>query len=234
LHAGEPDARTAEHVSACVACRAYLDGLEAAQARFAARGDAAAFLAGVTTAAAREAAEPTRSAGRETPASAPVLRPSRPWRAPAFAAAAAAAALAFVLLRPPPGDTGPADDVADRLKGAPVVAAIVLRDGAQHRETGTVSVRAGDRLRFEVSTTEAGPLRVDLLDMTTAPPARRTLFEGAPSPGTTLTPDALVVEAGATNAWILAGPPEAVGAATADVAASASPRLGRLRLVSAP
>jgi len=51
-----------------------------------------------------------------------------------------------------------------QLKGDLGIAAVVLRDGEQARHAGTVMMRAGDRLRFEVTVPKAQIVLVALVE----------------------------------------------------------------------
>lgn len=201
FHAGEPDASTAAHVGKCAECAEYLASLEEARASFAQRPGAGDFLDRVT-------------------ASSPGTPPQRRRLFTGLLIAAALMAVfigrwAFVrtLGEPSPGE---------RLKGGPVLAAIVLRDGVQRRETGTITLRAGDRVRFEVG--GAGPLRVVVQE---AGGPARTLYDGPAPETTTILPDTLAVDDRPTEATVLAGPPDAV-------ARGPGPEVASLRLTSGP
>ena len=215
LQAGEHDAEAAAHVDGCEACRAYVDGLEASRAVFLAREAPADVVRRL------RAAEPERHV--------PWMR----WLAGVVAVGAVAAVVWVVLPKAAleVSDPGGADSGHDsvRVKGAAVrIAAIVEHaDGHQSRESGTVQVTAGDRLRFEVSLAVPMTVTVALLDDSGS---LSTLVAAAPlAAGQHLPERTLRVDAKPTHVWVVAGTPEAVAAA---VAARRFDGVAALRIVS--
>ena len=204
-HAGEPDPATEAHVGECTPCAAYVESLEGAREAFALRPGADDFLKRVAGAAV------------EAP-----RRPERRWAVVGLLAAAALliAVVGRSLL------TGPAETAppGERLKGGPILAAIILREGTQRRETGSVRVRAGDRVRLEVTVEQAGPLRVELQEADAAP---RVFFDAPVAAGVTALPEALAVDARPTDATFRAGRPEVL-------ATQGAPDVATLHLTSGP
>lgn len=127
------------------------------------------------------------------------LRSRRWWIAPlAVAAIAAVAALVLVPIEGPP---------AVRLKGGTSLAVVRDRGGEQIRATDAVEVRAGDRLRFEVTLAEAAPLTLGVQEGDTWTP----LVEARPLPaGTHLLEATVQVDDRPTHVQVLAGPADAV------------------------
>ena len=158
IAAGDADPGASAHVESCEACTLYVGRLREQSARFGAENDARAFVARV---AARRGREPARSrVARVAWAMAPVL-------------AAAAVLLLLVRVRPHESALAPAATSEQtvtasspreaRFKGGLVVVVVREREGAQQRFAGPLQVRAGDRLRVEVSTDHDGPLAAGLL-----------------------------------------------------------------------
>lgn len=153
LAAGDDDAAARAHVAACEACAQYLDGLRARAERFRAANDAGAF---VQRAAVRSARRRAARWSRAATIAAPLV--------------AAAAVLVWVRGRPrdathtAPATRPPAAYAPDlRFKGGLAVAVIRDRGGRQERLAGDIHVRAGDRVRVEVSTDHESPVTAGLL-----------------------------------------------------------------------
>jgi hypothetical protein len=158
IAAGDLDSTASVHLESCEACTRYVDQLRAGSARFRAENDARAFVARV------EARRPTRHARSAALRAAGAVVPI---------AAAAALLLLWVRARPqdgalpPPPTTEPAGPAGEpreaRFKGGLVVVVVREREGIQQRFSGPLQVRAGDRLRVEVSTDHDGALTAGLL-----------------------------------------------------------------------
>ena len=156
IAAGDSDAGASAHVESCEACALYVGRLREQSVRFRAENDARAFVA---RAAARRGREPARSR---------VLRVA--W---AMGPVLAVALLLLVRARPHEGALAPAATSErtrrasgpgeGRFKGGLVVVVVREREGAQQRFAGPLQVRAGDRLRVEVSTDRDGPVAAGLL-----------------------------------------------------------------------
>ncbi len=136
--AGSPDPEVEAHVASCGACRAHVESLSAENAVFLAEQDPAEFVRQV-----RAAAEP---------------EPAKAWPRwlalglPALLAGAIALFIALPTTVPiSPAPTGNPDTDRVRFKGSFGLAIYVLRDGEQSRHTGRVTLRTGDRLRFELT-----------------------------------------------------------------------------------
>lgn len=162
--AGDADAGVAAHLATCDACTRHVAALRAESARFRATSNPAGFVAKAQAAAERRGC--SRRAASIT-------------RIGLVAAPLLAAALVLLGVRARPTDGGPglpattaptrtsspvaADTVGSRFKGGLVVAVVRERMGRQERLVGRLEVRAGDRLRVEVSTDHDGPLAAGLL-----------------------------------------------------------------------
>jgi len=199
LAAGVADESTKRHVDRCDACAAYVERLREGAAEFADQGPTAFEFAD-------QVAARTGAPGRGM------------WVGGAALALVAAAAATFFLVRPADEPMGPvamapsatetAGSPSTRFKGAPQLAVIRQRDGGQERLSAEAGVRAWDGFRVEVSVDAPTMLEVGVLsdDRTwvTLLPAKML------SPGTHLTPQALRFDNEPGDAWIIAGPPEAV------------------------
>ena len=203
LAAGDLDLDASAHVEACVECTRYVGQLRAQAARFRAGSDARTFVA---RAGARSGTRPARS---------PVARVA--WTAAALVTAAASLLL---LLRARPQDgvpapaptaeqAGPASprEVA-RFKGGLVVVVVREREGVQQRFSGPLQVRAGDRLRVEVSSDHDGALAAGLL--TDEGEWVQLLASSALEPGTHYSELAARFDDSPTRATLVVGDPAAV------------------------
>jgi hypothetical protein len=206
--AGDADAGVTAHLATCDVCTGHVEKLRGAAARFRASHDANAFVA---------RAQAGARAGERAP-----------WamRAGMVAAPLLAAALVLLVVRARPGDggaggvstgpsagasTGPA--VESRFKGGLVVAVVRERDGRQERLAGPFQVRAGDRVRVEVSTDHAAPLAAGLL--TDDGEWVTLLAPAALEAGTHYSEQAARFDESPTHATLLVGDPEDVGRARA-------------------
>lgn len=159
--AGDADEGVAAHLGSCEACARQVAELREQAARFRGANDADAFVAGAQASATRR------------------LRSSAIARIGFVAAPLLAAAVVLLLLRARPPDGAPglvtpgtvattapsttATTAESHFKGGMVVAVVREREGKQERLVGPFQVRAGDRVRVEVSTDHAGPLAAGLL-----------------------------------------------------------------------
>ena len=117
-----------------------------------------------------------------------------------------------VAVRPTAGpSTGPAAEL--RFKGGLVVAVVRERGGRQERLAGPFQVRAGDRVRVEVSTDREGPLAAGLL--TDEGEWVTLLAPVALEAGTHYSELAARFDESPTRATLLVGDPEEVGRARA-------------------
>lgn len=156
LAAGCADPDAEAHVNRCEPCARYVEGLRRALPAIT-EPDADAFVAALA-----DHASPRPRFGPRA-------------RQIAFAAAPllAAAALLVLVLRPapprpsPPGQgPDPTDTIVGgsvRFKGDVAIAVIRERRGEQERLVHEASVRAGDRIRLEVSSSAEGPLVAGVL-----------------------------------------------------------------------
>jgi hypothetical protein len=201
LAAGGGDEQAARHVASCERCRGYVQRLQQASASFVHREQAEAFADAVL---ARTASRPSGSWRRVVAVTVPVL-----------AAAAAVALLATPDDAPPervPG-SGPlaqrsTHEPAVRFKGRLQLAVVRQRDGDQRRLRVDAGIRAGDRLRAEVSLDRAMTVEVGVLDVegawvTLMPPQMLP-------PGTHYSPHAVRFDDAPSDAWVIAGTPQAV------------------------
>lgn len=231
LAAGDDEPAASAHVATCAACRDHVAALRRAVADFAASPAAVPAWLTATGAPPVHGERPHRLVGD---AIEPVGQPSPAGREPhpgrarrAWLSRVAlvggpllAAALVLLVLRtsPPaaPGDPGAAGAAARtgdassgvRFKGPREVAVIRERAGQQERVVGAVSVRAGDRLRLEVSLAEPGPLAAGVLDAQGA-----WVLLLAPSEltaGTHFSERAVRFDEQPTSGRLLVGPPLAV------------------------
>lgn len=195
---GEPDPEVAELVERDDEARRYVDGLGEEREQFLGRDDPDDFVRAIRR---RAEAEAPRQGSR--------------WWLWAPAGLAAVAALVIVVWAgpggaPEPGSVGPGDPPGEtiRLKGKVELALVLLRAEEQSRLTGEVSVQAGDRLRFELTVPEEGPLSVAILeDGEVSPLVEAKRF----TVGKHFLEQALKVDgAEPLDAKVVAGPPEAV------------------------
>jgi hypothetical protein len=152
-HAGElaaPQVRAAaEHLDACPRCR------ERKQAMLA---NAQNFLAGFPPESLRRSGN-AQSADRPT-ASPPRSRRSRWWAWGIAAGGLGAAAAVLLLARPAPRPREAGDESATRFKGGEHIGFFVKRQSQVFAGIDGQKVRAGDRLRFVVTTTRPRQLAI--------------------------------------------------------------------------
>jgi len=203
LAAGDPDPDAEAHVADCEACREYLDAL---------REELGAWRR-----------SPARERGLERlREAAPAGSNVRYLRWASIAAApllVAAALMLFIGRKPSPagGGTSAVPPVTAapglRFKGPPEVAVVVEHAGVQHRFTGAVVVRAGDRLRVEVSVARPTPIAAGVLtrDHHYVP----LLLPAELDAGTHFSGKAAQFDAEPTTGWVIVGSPDAVRAAQA-------------------
>jgi predicted anti-sigma-YlaC factor YlaD len=181
LALGDRDPQAERHVAGCEECRGYIERAAAAAAQFAA-------AAGPSSAAFAQA---TRQ------------RLTRRRRATVLGGLGAVAAAALVLVFILPHAEPPV-----RFKGGPQLAVVRDRAGVQARAAAAVSVRAGDRLRVEVSLDQPGEVGVAFLGedgswVVLLAPRRLP-------PGTHWSEQALRFDDHPTAGVILAGAPDAL------------------------
>jgi hypothetical protein len=234
LAAGLGDREAEAHIAGCAPCARYVEGLRARLAP-PSEGEAEAFvasLAGELPPASQVSSAASLASLPALPsASSPEAAPSRRGLGPRarFIAAAApllaAAALLLLVLRPAPpappppapprpGGAGPAaDGGAVRFKGEVAVAIVRDRGGDQERLVHEASVRSGDRIRVEVSSSAGGPLLAGVLaDDGTWLPLLEAPFAEA---GTHFSERAARFDAEPTEGAVLAGRPDEVERARA-------------------
>ncbi len=229
--AGDADEGVTAHLVACEACTQHVEKLRGQAARFRGSHDANAFVARAQAAAQRRERE--RKAESEPEGDRRTLRASWVVRVVGVVAGPLlAAALVLLLVRARPGDgggagagvgpsvtggpttgasTGPATE--SRFKGGLVVAVVRERGGRQERLAGPFQVRAGDRIRIEVSTDRDGPLTAGLL--TDQGEWVMLLAPFALEAGTHYSEQAARFDDSPTRATLLVGHPEDVGRARA-------------------
>jgi hypothetical protein len=225
LAAGGDDLDANAHLSRCAACANYVEALRRTSPPWSAR-EAEAFVAR----AERSFAPPGGPAGRPFEPTSPAHRSDR---GRAFAAQTrrlalvatpllAAAAALLIALRPgpppaqapgaPPAQAPGAASVSDagsvHFKGELALAIVRERDGAQERLVHAADVRAGDRVRLEVSSPQAGPLLAGVL---ADDGAWLTLIDDASAGvGTHFSERAARFDAEPTEGFVLAGRPDDV------------------------
>jgi hypothetical protein len=203
MAAGNADAETAAHVNECAACAAYVTSLATQAKAFAAREDAAAFMAKVVAKSRALPQAPSRASAK--------------WGRVMWIAAPLAAAAALLLLVRSPAHDGDRDRepsaTSARFKGGVELAVVRERDGHQDRAAGEVRVRRGDRLRLEVSLDEERPIAAGILEIdgTWTPLFVPTVLEA----GVHFSPEAARWSDDPKSGWILAGAPEEVDRARA-------------------
>jgi hypothetical protein len=220
------DLEAEAHLGRCAACAAYVGGLRAELPAVPA-SEAEAFVAAVIARGAAATPPPTAAPGAA--ATPPRAARSRGALVPfggrarrlAFAGGPllAAAAVAFVLWRPAPapapGDDrrAAAPDAPVRFKGELALAVVRDRAGEQERFVHEATVRAGDRIRLEVSGPGEGPLLAGVLG---DDGAWLPLLElAAAGPGTHLSDRSARFDAEPTEGFVLAGRPDDVERARA-------------------
>ncbi len=204
LAAGDPDPDAEAHVAECDACREYLETL---------REDLQAWR----TSPERERGLERLREAEPAPSNVRFLRWASVAAAPLLVAAAV---MLFIGKKPPPvGAPGAAASSTTaepgglRFKGPPEVAVVVEHAGTQHRFTGPVVVRAGDKLRVEVSVARSMPIAAGVLtpDHHYVP----LLLPAELDAGTHYSEKAARFDAQPTTGWVIVGSPDAVRAAQA-------------------
>lgn len=202
---GDADRDATAHVASCAECAAYVEGLRREVAAFTAAPHPGpdAFVQAVVR---RRAADRTR-------------RRQARWLGATTSALALAACLALWVHASPTPAPQPDGPVAGpsagpiRFKGGSQVAVVVERHGSQSRETGTLRIAPGDRIRVEVALDHDDDVQAGVLadDGTWAElqPATRL---GA---GTHFSEGAVAFDRRVDAGWVLVGPPEAVARARA-------------------
>lgn len=183
------DAEITRHVETCDACRQYVADLDRARHSFLLREQPEDFVRRVRQA---ETAEPRRP-GRLA------------WWMMAPAAGVALVLALVVLLLP---GTRTTEEARMRLKGEPQLAVILLRQGAQTRHTGALTLMARDRLRVELTLPSRQTLTVGIFER-----GKRWLplvEEETLEAGVHHLQQSLLVDAQPTAGWIVAGRPDAV------------------------
>jgi hypothetical protein len=219
IAAGGRHAATEDHLRACGACREHVTSLRAEAATFRLGAQPPAFVARVEQTVLAEARR--------------VSSPGARWKATAGVVAvfAVAAALLVFLRRPatpeadvplaplsssrplpsaPPVGIG-SSRAAWRFMGRRELAVIRERDGQQERFTGSVTVRAGDRLRAQISLDHDETLVLAVLEATGA---LTTLLDATALESGTHYSDAAArftdpIEPG----WVVSGSPEEIARA---------------------
>jgi hypothetical protein len=209
--AGDVDEGVAAHLTSCEACARHVADLREQVARFRATHDPGDLLARARASGERR---PRARAG-------PAIT-----RIGLVAAPLLAAALVLLVLRARPTDGGRGPSTTgtaavttatqpptappgeSRFKGGVVVAAVREREGRQERLVGPFEVRAGDRVRVEVSTDRDGPLAAGLL--TDAGEWVTLLAPTAFEAGTHYSELAARFDESPTRATLLVGDPRAV------------------------
>jgi hypothetical protein len=206
--AGDADAAVESHLAVCAVCREHVRALREEVARFRSEQGGEEFVKRVRSVEAiRAKARRSGTLARIGYVAGPLL----------------AAALVVLVVRGRPGDGGGAAGKAhgepsaatppvgtgeSRFKGGLVVAAIRERGEQQERLVGAFEVRAGDRVRVEVSTDHEGPVAAGLL---TDEGQWVTLFAPvALEAGTHYSELDARFDASPTHATLLAGDPAAV------------------------
>jgi hypothetical protein len=214
LHAGEGSAEVARHAEACSVCRAHLEDLARDAAAFLAARDPDTFVGAVRVRADAAGDDAPRAA----PSSAPSVFPARPRRpivrrsVVASLSALALAAGVWTLI---------AHDRVDRdrlqARGGLQVAAIVLHDGKQTRQSGPITGAPGDSFRVEVALSAPAVLDAVVVDdrgRVVVLAQRRQL-----AAGTHYLESALSFDDQPTNARLIVGPAAAVHRAISEGAA---------------
>lgn len=193
--AGDADEGVTAHITSCSACAGYVMASRGAAESFRANNDAGAFVA--------------RASARARP------RGALPGKSMWMAAPLLAAAGVLLLLRASPKDHAkgspeapPGASIDLHFKGGVAGTIIRERDGRQERLTAPIHVRAGDRLRLEVSTDRAQAMAAGLLaeDGTWIPLLTPTWLDI----GTHYSDLAARFDDSGTRATLLLGPPEAI------------------------
>ena len=207
--AGDHDARVEDHLTGCTTCAAYVERLrEAVRASSDDAGSKSAdYVLGL------DDIERARGAYAGKP-------PTRPVKRIAFVSVsvlAAAAALVLVTRSglPVTGEDAVSSEPSIRFKGKVQLAVIRDRRGEQTRTATEVRVRPGDRLRAEISVDDSRPIEIGFLgkDGTWILLLAPALVEA----GTYFSDRAAEFDETPTEGWIIAGRPEAVSRARAEV-----------------
>jgi predicted anti-sigma-YlaC factor YlaD len=216
--AGDADEGVSKHLAVCEDCTRYVADLREQAATFRAANDAKAFVARAEKGALqRERTRGSSHLERIALVASPLL--------------AAALVVLVVRLRSEEGGapthetplTVPATE--SHFKGEFVVAVIRDRDGHQERITGPFRVRAGDRVRVEVSTDHEGSFAAGLL--TDDGEWVALLAPAVLGAGTHFSEVAARFDASPTRATLLVGAPAAVerARATRDIAGTVAWRV---------
>ncbi len=175
-----------EHLENCLECQNYLKLLEAERLSFLEKEGPEAFLARSPIAEAMRTSAPTKSISRRWVLAVPTL-----------ALTAAAAGYLF--------NVGPSPQIG--FKGTPQLKVLRLRDGKQSIFSQKVSIKAQDKLRFEVTISTAGNYSLGIQEQGESwqPIFEQHYFE----PGNYFVPDdALEVLAPVKETEVLFGPAE--------------------------
>ena len=208
---GEADPHVATHVQTCLQCRRALDELETARSSLLATESASAFLA-------RPAIQAALVEAPVAPSDKVVSLWAANRRRIAGVAMALAAGVAAVALLPRTDNRSPeaASDTV-RMKGVPVQLVVVRKRAADvTRHFGQVSIRAGDKLQIELTTSAAQRLTVGVLneDGTWLPLTTNEAFAAGRHPIGT---HALEVDDAPAPGWFIVGTAAAVAASRAAV-----------------
>jgi hypothetical protein len=190
-HVGEPRAGVEAHLAGCGTCRGYLAALEAEAARFADRAHPQEFVRRIRKRAERGQRN-RRSLVR-------LLVPS--------AALAAACVWLLVVSRPAALIPGPAGDAVS-MKGTAQVAIILLQDGRQSRQLGSVEGKPGDRFRVEIAT--AAPIELEAVIIDHAGLVTPVTAAQRFAAGTHVLEPTFTFDSQPTVARLLVGPPAAI------------------------
>lgn len=207
LAAGDSDDEAEAHVANCTECRQYLSALKEELAAWQQSPERE-----------RELAHWQEDApGARTGSVVRVLA----WASAAAAPLLVAAAVMLFIHHPPrhsPSTPSACVSCAEQLnnfgtrfKGAPEVAVIVEHAGRQRRYTRNVVVRAGDRLRVEVSVANSTPIAAGVL--TTDHQYVPLLLPEELDAGTHYSGKAARFDEQPTEGWVIVGSPNAVRAA---------------------
>jgi hypothetical protein len=212
LHAGEGSAEVARHAEACPVCRAHLQDLARDAAAFLAARDPDSFVRAIRVRAEARGDD----AAPVAPSSAPPAVRARPARRvvrPSVVASLSGLALAAGVW------TLIAHEHGDRLqaRGGLQVAAVVLHQGKQTRQTGPITGAPGDSFRVEVALSAPAVLDAVVVDdrgrVVVLAQGRRF------AAGTHYLESALTFDDQPTSARLIVGPATAVHRAISEGAA---------------
>jgi hypothetical protein len=206
LAVGDHDEEAGEHVAHCAACGRYVDAVSQGAAAFAKEKAAEAdeFM--------------RRVRAREAPASLVsrrALDATKPSRGTWFAGAATFLAAAACLLLVVRGRVPSVDDPEPkplqgpvRLKGALSLNVVVERAGMQVRESGSLNLAPGDRVRLELALATDADLAAGILsdDGEWAELQTPTFFAA----GTHFSDRSVFFQDDVPSGWLLAGAPSAI------------------------